>query len=218
MRKVITIENKPFNFDENIRKEMQDIITLFDAYLEEFPTQGTSKHAIMGPVGKILQRAQTGQWLTDSLTGYALRVHEMRLKTGGHVNPESLQKLEDGTKKLSDFLNAIPVTAIPKVVEQIDYGLYYKRQLKNITARAKWQEAMKKELASFLHNKYPSDEDFARAWNDERFSKMDNMPYYFGPNSPTYKKAKGQMKDNMNEFYELLANKGQKPEGEEVTE
>ncbi len=218
MRKVITIENRPFTFDDEVKKEILEIITLYDSYLEEYPTQGTSKHAIMGPIGKILQRAQTGQWLTDSLTGYALRVHEMHLKTGSYVRPEAVQKLEMGTKKLSEFLKNIPIIAVPKVIEQIDYGLYYERQLKNIISRTERLENMKKELSTFLHAKYSTDEDFAQAWNDERFSKMDDLPYYFGPNSLTYKKSKGKMKSDIDEFYKLLANKGQRPEAEEVME
>lgn len=218
MRKVITIENKPFTFDDRVKQEMQEIVTLFDAYLEEYRAQGTSKHAIMGPVAKILQRAQSGQWLTESLTGYALRVHEMRPRTGGYVTPEAVQKLEEGTKRLIAFLGSIPVTAIPKVAEQIDYGVYYERQRKNIKTRADWQEARRGELAAFLHAKYDSDADFAQAWNDKRFTTMDSLPYYFGPTSVTHKKAKGQMKADMDEFYELLKGKGQAPEVEEAAE
>lgn len=218
MRKVITIENKPFTFDDRVKQEMQEIVTLFDAYLEEYRAQGTSKHAIMGPIAKILQRAQTGQWLTESLTGYAVRVHEMRPKTRGYISPEAVQELEEGTKRLIAFLGSIPVTAIPKVVEQIDYGVYYERQRKNIKARAERQEAMKGELAALLHAKYASDADFAQAWNDKRFTTMDSLPYYFGPTSATYKKAIGQMKADMEEFYELVKKKGQAPEVEEAAE
>lgn len=218
MRKVITIENKPFTFDDRVKQEMQEIVALFDAYLEEYRAQGTSKHAIMRPVAKILERAQTGQWLTESLTGYAMRVHEMRPKTGGYVSPEAMQKLEEGTKRLITFLGSIPVTAIPKVVEQIDYGVYYERRRKSIKARAERQEARRGELAAFLHTKYASDADFAHAWNKERFTTMDGLPYYFGPTSDTYKKAKGQMKADVDEFYELLKQKGQPPEVEEGVE
>jgi len=218
MRKVITIENKPFTFDDRVKQEMQEIVTLFDAYLEEYRAQGTSKHAIMRPVAKILERAQTGQWLTESLTGYALRVHEMRPKTGGYVSPEAVQKLEEGTKRLITFLGGIPVTAIPKVVEQIDYGVYYERQRKSIKARAERQEARRGELAAFLRTRYASDAAFAQAWNDKRFTTMDDLPYYFGPTSDTYKKSKGQMQADMEEFYELLKNKGLTPEVEEAAE
>jgi hypothetical protein len=218
VRKVITIENKPFTFDDRVKQEIQEIITLLDAYLEEYRAQGTSKYAVMKPVAKTLQRAQTGQWLTDSLTGYALRIHEMRPKTGGYISPEATQKLEDGVRRLVAFLGSIPVTAIPKVIEQIDYGVYFERQRKSIKARAEWQEAMKGELAGFLHTKYASDADFAQAWNYERFTTMNNLPYYFGPSSETYKKAKGQMKADMDEFYEFLTKKGQTPEAGEAAQ
>jgi len=218
MRKVITIENKPFTFDDRVKQEMQEIVTLFDAYLEEYRAQGTSKHAIMGPVAKILERAQTGQWLTESLTGYALRVHEMRPKTGGYVSPEAVQRLEEGTKRLITFLGGIPVTAIPKVVEQIDYGVYYERQRKNIKARAERQEQLRQRLIAFLHEKYASDAEFAKAWADKRFTRIDDIPYYFGSQSPTYKKAKSQMKADMDELYKLLEQEGQAPEVEEVVE
>ena len=132
MRKIIAVHGGRFDLD-GVRPKIEGIVVLFDKYLDEYPVKtAKSKHAVMGPVAKVLERAQTRQWDAQSLTGYALRAHEVNPKARGYLSPTARQALEDGTTHFVALCREVPVTAVAKVVERIDYGLYYARRKKGI--------------------------------------------------------------------------------------
>ncbi len=213
MRKVITLQiEKPKISPDEIKKRIAEIVALFDGYLDEYPIKSArSKHAVMGPVAKILERAQAGQWDAEPLTGYALRMHEMNPRTGGHISQAAVSKLREGTEKLLALCRDIPVTALASTVEQIDYSLYFQRRVKGMA----WLESQKKALVEFLQSKYGTDEAFARAWGLK--AKKGQPPriadqYYFGPRTKSYLNGNETLQADMDEFYQLMTEQGESPE------
>lgn len=221
MRKVISLQiEKPKISPEEVKKRIAEIVTLFDGYLDEYPIKSArSKHAVMGPVAKILERAEAGQWDAEPLTGYALRMHEMNPRTGGRITQVAVSKLREGTEQLLALCQDVPVTALASTVEQIDYSLYFQRRVKGMT----WLESQKKALVEFLQSKYGSDEVFAKAWGLK--AKKGQPPriadqYYFGPRNKLYLNGNETLRTNMDTFYQVMAEQGESPEAtlEEETE
>lgn len=212
MRKVIYVESEPFKFDDKVKQQIQQVIEKFDAYLDEYPVKNSrSKHALMGPVAKVLERAQKGEWEVEPLVGYALRVHEMNPKTRG-IRPWALENLEQGTRQLLSLCQDVPVLALNRVVEQVDYGLYYALRKKGIL----WQDKKRRQLVEFLKKRYPTDDGqfdapaFTTAWQLRQNQSIDTS-YYFGPNSETYRKGNAKLRADMDAFYKVLDELGDAP-------
>lgn len=201
MRKVITVRGGRFDLD-NVRPQIEQIVALFDQYLDEYPVKtAKSKHAVMGPVATILERAATLKWDAQALTGYALRVHEMNPKSRGYLSPRARQALEDGTAQLVALCREIPVTAVAKVVEWIDYSLYYARRKKGI----EWLENTRQMFVRFLQERYH--DDFVQlqvAWGEKdsrgigRFADV----YYPSDKSEAYKKSGAAKKADVDTFWQ----------------
>jgi hypothetical protein len=215
MRKVITVRSARFDLD-SVRPKIETIVVQFDRYLDEYPVKtAKSKHAVMGPVAKILERAQTRKWDAQALTGYALRVHEMNPKTRGYLSPTARQALEDGTKQLVALCCEVPVTAVAKVVERVDYSLYYVRRKKGI----EWLENTRLMFVRFLQGKYG--DDFGRltaAWGDKDIKDMagfDGIRYPSDKNE-AYTKAGVAKKRDIDEFWKQYADQATREEDDNV--
>jgi hypothetical protein len=128
------VEDKPGLDPEELRNKMLDIVDHFDAYLDGFPgaRAARSKHAVMGPVAKILDRLRHGRGDVEDTVGYALRTHESNPRAGGFISPESLGHLKNGTGKLKDLLGAVPAGTVARTVERIDYAVYFRRREKSV--------------------------------------------------------------------------------------
>jgi hypothetical protein len=221
MRKVIALQvEKPKLNPEQIKQHIAQIIELFDGYLDEYPVKSArSKHAVMGPVAKILERAQAGQWDAEPLTGYALRMHEMNPRARGRITQTAVSKLREATEQLLSLCQSVPITALANTVEQIDYGLYFQRRLKGMA----WLEEQRKALVEFLKNKYESDQAFVKAWGlkpkkGQAMRVVDQ--YYFGQTSKTYVNGNATLQADMDTFYQVMAEQGENPDAilEEDTE
>lgn len=216
MRKPITIQSKPFELTEDVKQRIQEVVRLFDAYLDEYPVKSArSKHALMGPVAKVLDRAKAGDWYTEPLTGYALRIHEMNPRARGRpVSLSAVDNLEKGTDALLVLCQSVPITALARIVDQVDYHLYYVRRKKGLA----WLEERKQQLINWLQERYKGgDEAFAKAWGLKKGSRIGDQ-YYFGPSSKTYLGGTDQLKADMDAFYAYLKGLGEEPEAVEETE
>jgi hypothetical protein len=207
---------KPEQIDmDSIKKKTEEIRNAFDVYLDSYPVKTTrTKHSIMGPVGKILQETRSGKWDVKSLTGYALNIHMMNPKVKG-ISDEARGSLEAGIDKLISLMKEVPVNIQDRVIDLIDYGLYYQRRKKEMQSR----EETRLEFMKFLKEKYETDETLQKAWeeNDARFEAI----YLFGPQSKTFKKANQAKQDDIKAFWEYLKSKGKEEiietiSGEEV--
>jgi len=176
MRKAITVGTR--SFDTNDAKgDIQAIVTAFDRYLDDYPAKSArSKHGIMGPVARILDRAKAGGYTEEALIGDAMRVHEMNPKARGYLSPVARQNLEDGTRRLLALCAQVPTTAIVKVIDQIDYSLYYARRTKGIA----WLEDIRTRFGDFLKGKYANDGELQQAWTKSKDVKrlsLSNVPF-----------------------------------------
>jgi hypothetical protein len=214
MRKVITVHGGRFDLD-SVRPRMEAIVGLFDQYLDEYPAKtAKSKHAVMGPVAKILERATTRKWDAQALTGYALRVHEMNPKAKGYLSPTARQALEEGATQLVALCREIPMTAVAKVVERIDYSLYYARRKKGI----EWLENTRQMFVRFLQEKYG--DDFGRmsaAWGEKDTKGMTSFAdtRYPSDKSDAYKKSGAAKKADVDAFWQQYQDQAVREEEED---
>ncbi|MDY7078243.1 MAG: hypothetical protein SXV54_15110 [Chloroflexota bacterium] len=214
MRKVIMVRGGRFDLD-SVRPQIEAIVTLFDQYLDEYPVKtAKSKHAVMGPVAKVLERAATLKWDAQALTGYALRVHEMNPKSRGYLSLTARQALEDGTTRLVNLCREIPVTAVAKVVERIDYSIYYARRKKGI----EWLENTRQMFIRFLQEQYHN--DFAQlvaAWSEKDTKGIQSFTdvRYPSSKSDAYKKSSAAKKRDTDLFWQQYKDQAVQEEEED---
>jgi hypothetical protein len=157
MRVPIAVQIKPFDIEEAQHK-IDAAREAFTCYLNEVPRKSTrSKHGLMGPVGKILSEVKCGRRDAASLKGYAIRVHEA---TGRSPSPTSLEALEQGIDHLLDLLAVVPVTAHDRLLDRLDYGLYFDLRKSAIASK----EARRQAWIGFLRNKYGIELALSDAW------------------------------------------------------
>ena len=219
MRRIIMLTPKEQKLSEgDLTAQIKEIVTLLDGYLEEYPVKtARSKHALMGPVAKVLDRAKAGKWAAEPLTGYALRMHEMNTRSyGGYISLTAIENLRGGVEKLISLCQTIPITALATTVEQIDYSLYFQRRKKGI----EWLESQSHSLRRYLQDKYHDDADFRKVWALKRSDTvtLDTIPY-FGRSNRRYRDGNGSLKTDMDEFYQKMREQNQNPDaGEEEEE
>jgi len=198
-RGLITTSNKTFNLDE-VKGERESIVKTFDEYLDFYPVKsGKSKHDIMGPVAKILDRAKTRKWRADAIKGYALRIHEMNPKSG-FVGKNAVDKLSQGIDDLMMLCEKTPATLLNRLIEQIDYEIYFSRRKKKIEQF----EVTRKRFVEFLKGKYHTKEGLAAAWAEPNLAFED---VYYPSKNP--KKANDTKKTDIGAFWKL-------PEAEKI--
>ncbi len=197
MRKpIVTKENK---FDpKTVNHRIEKIIDAFDRYLENSPYRiGRSKHAVMGPVAKILERAQTGSCSLADLSGYAVRMHEMHPKSSGFISDTAQIHLETGIRELMALIDEVPVTALPKIMEKIDYGLYYYRRKKSI----EWLGEIRQKFEEYLRSKYATEDELKKAWKDKKASFSGVYP---SRSNKAYIESKGTRRQDIDDFWQSL--------------
>ncbi len=113
---------------EEIRKVRSDAARALIAYLDTYrPSQdpGDSKHALMGPVGKLLTRiTTTGEINWDATKGYVLSIHKNQQAPRG-VTPDAAERLDEVMKVLSELRDLLPPTKWLKTVEDIDDEVFF---------------------------------------------------------------------------------------------
>jgi len=194
VRKPLVTKEQRFD-PASVRPQMETVINLFDRYLENSPYRfGKSKHAVMGPVAKILERSQTGHWSADALAGYALRIHEMHRKARGFVSTEARTALEDGIRELIRLIDMVPITTLAKVAEKVEYGLYYQRRKR----ASEWIDSIRKEFEKYLSSHYATVELLREAWKDKTITFEGIYP---SRSNEAYKKGKGTRREDIDAFW-----------------
>lgn len=167
MRTPIAVQIKPFDI-ERVQPQIDAAREAFARYLDEVPRKSTrSKHGLMGPVGKILSEVKSGRRDPASLKGYAVRVHEA---TGKNPSQAGLEALEGGIDCLVKLLADAPVTAHDRILDRLDYGLYY--DLRKMALESK--EARRQAWIGFLRDKYGTPGRLSEAWG-EAISTFDDI-------------------------------------------
>ena len=218
MRRIIMLKPKEQGLSEGtIKEQIAEVVSLFDNYLEEYPVRSArSKHALMGPVAKVLDRAKAGQWDAEPLTGYALRMHEMNPQSrGGYISVTAIENLRRGVEKLLRLCKTIPITALATTVEQIDYGLYFQRKKKGIERL----EGQSHDLRLYLKEKYRDDDAFGKAWSLKRSDTLKLKTIrYFGSRNNRYRDGNQSLKEDMDGFYQKMREQNLNPETVEEEE
>ncbi|MHB1420048.1 MAG: hypothetical protein ACYCX4_10800 [Bacillota bacterium] len=178
----------------SIRPQIDIVIDAFDRYLEDSPYRGRTKHAVMGPVTKILERAQTGFWSVEDLAGYALRLHEMHSKGNRLVPADSRMSLETGIQELMRLVSMVPITALAKILEKVDYGLYYRRRKR----ASEWMKGIMDKFEHFLRSRYETVDLLRDAWKDKNAALEGIYP---SKNNDNYRKSKGKRSDDIDDFW-----------------
>lgn len=204
MRTPVFVRVERFDL-ESVAAEMEAIRDCFDRYLDSYPIKSArSKYSLMGPVGKVLQEARSGKWDPVSLAGYALNIHLSNPRAKGFISQESREALQEGISRLLELLEKVPVTAQDKILDRIDYGLYFVRRVKGM----EWMESVRQEFIEFLRDRYHTAENLARAWGGrpENYGEdLAKVPY---PSRKMFEEATGQKKIDISEFAQQAALKG----------
>jgi len=196
MRTPIFVRVERFDL-ESVAPEIEAIRDCFDRYLDGYPVKSArSKTSLMGPVGKVLQGARTGKWDVESLAGYALNIHLSNPKAKGYISQEARQALREGIGRLLVLLKTVPVTAHDKVVDRIDYGLYFVRRAKGL----EWLEGVRQEFIRFLRDKYGTPEKLAQAWGGKPEDYGADFAKVRYPSKAMFAEAVGQKKTDISEF------------------
>ena len=160
MRIPITVQVKPFDI-EQIQTKVDEVREAFVRYLGAVRQKSTrSKHGLMGPVGKILNEVKSGRRDPASLKGYAVRVHEA---TGSNLSPAGLGALEQGINHLVGLLAEAPITVHDRVLDRLDYGLYFDLRKRALETK----EARRQSWIKFLREKYETETKLSEAWGEE---------------------------------------------------
>jgi len=160
--------------------------------------------------GKILQDIKRGKWDVAALSGYALNIHLNNRKAKG-MSDSARSALEEGITKIISLLKSVPVTAQDKVLELIDYGLYYERRKKSMTRF----ETVKMDWISFLNQKYLTGQALAEAWEEKLQNIGENFEKITYPSKKVFFESKGQKRIDLEQFIKEYELKGYQIEEEE---
>ncbi|MFN8628000.1 MAG: hypothetical protein U0587_18765 [Candidatus Binatia bacterium] len=187
------VEEKTSLNPEDLRKMMVDIVDDFDAYLDAFPGAkvGRSKHAVMGPVARVLDRLRHGRGDVEDTVGYALRVHEGNPHAAGFISPDALGHLKNGTAKLKDLLVAVPAGSIARTVERIDYAVYFRRREKSVA----FMHEISQKFASYVN----ADPERQQMWAGK-------LPHFPSKSGKWFDKLDEKLKVDIAAFWEQIRN------------
>lgn len=124
-------------------------------YLKTFRPKdrsGDSKHALMGPVGKLLAKiTNTGEINWDAVKGYILNVHKNQ--QAHRVSASAAERLDGAIKHLAELNNLLPPTKWLKTVEDLDDEVFFRVYKEKLVAQRtgiqkQFQEWLKQKLSS----------------------------------------------------------------------
>ena len=209
-RSLIVVQQQPYDWDA-AKKKVEEIAEHFAVYLRGYRSRRAtgSKHAVLGPVGKLLNKAAAGERNLDSLLGYTVRIHEMS-STGGYLSPSALEHLRQGAEGLLDLLADAPVAVRSRLIEQVDDAVYYRHQKRHYEWLHGYMAGKRDAFVTFLRTRYATEDAFKQAWGEEAVG-FDEVRY---PSKNQQQKAKSKAKaEDIKEFW-----KSQKEESVEEEE
>lgn len=196
MRSPISVNVTPFDIAK-AQTKIEEIRDAFSRYLDHYvPKSFRSKHGLMGPVGKILSEAKRGRNDPEFLKGYVLRVHELAQKAP--LSSDAAKALETGIDLLAKLLSEAPLTAHDRLIDRLDYGLYFARRKKTL----EWIDERNRRYQGWLEQKYATLENMNQAWGGQ--IKAWDQIRFGGASSRIFKTASGQQREDMTKFGEYL--------------
>ena len=124
-------------------------------YLKTFHPEdrgSDSKHALMGPVGKLLTRiTSTGEINWDAVKGYVLNVHKNQ--QAGRVSASATERLDDAVKHLAELKSLLPPTKWLRAVEDLDDEVFFRVYKEKLVAQ---RAGIQKQFQGWLKEKFNS--------------------------------------------------------------
>jgi hypothetical protein len=144
--------------NEEIREARSKATKALVAYLETFrppDSMGDSKHALMGPVGKLLSRiTSTGDINWEAIKGYVLSIHKNQQAPRG-VSADAAERLDEAIEFLSELRGFLPPTKWLKTVEDIDDEVFFGLYKAKLVGQRK---GMQKKFHKWLNENYSLEE------------------------------------------------------------
>jgi len=107
--------------------EIEDTQIHLYEYLADFMPEkyGYSKHAIMGPAGKLLGIVASSKFgdNVDSYVGYISNIHDQQSKK--HLTSAGMERLKSAVSSLITLKQSRSERAFLKILSSVDYGVYY---------------------------------------------------------------------------------------------
>ena len=210
-RPLIVVQQQPYDW-EAAKRQVEEVAGHLAAYLSAYRSKRAtgSKHAALGPVGKLLNKAAAGERNLESLLGYTMRVHEMS-SAGRYLSPDALERLRQGAYGLLNLLSDAPVAVCSRLIEQVDDAVYYRHQKRHYEWLHNYMAERRVAFIAFLRARYNDDEgQLMAAWGKDAVP-FDEVPY---PSKKQQQKARSKAKaEDIEAFW-----KSQKEEPEEEIE
>ncbi len=144
---------------EEIREVRMKAANALIEYLKTFypeDSRSNSKHALMGPVGKLLSKIMnTGQLNWGAIKGYVLNIHKNQQKGRG-VSAEAAKRLEEAVEELKKLNNLLPPTKWLKTVEDLDDEVFFGAYKAKLEGQRK---GIQKKFQAWLKEQYDSIDD-----------------------------------------------------------
>jgi len=123
-------------------KKIEETQSELYTYLADFVPEkwGYSKHAIMGPAGKLLGIVAASKFGGNaySYVGYIANVHDQQSKK--HLTLSGMESLKSAVSNLIELRKDMSERAFLKILSSVDYGVYYLK-VKEISERSEAKKA-----------------------------------------------------------------------------
>jgi hypothetical protein len=159
---------------DDIRKTRSAVTTALVRYLETYkPEQsGESKHALMGPVGKLLSRiTATGDINWEAVKGYVLSVHKNQQAPRG-VSPDAAIRLDEAVASLEKLRSLLPPTKWLKAVEDIDDEVFFGLYKENLIGQ---RRGIQKKFQTWLKSRMSLEDINALLPEEEQYKSYDDI-------------------------------------------
>lgn len=149
--------------------------TFLMEYMETFHPEdrrSDSKHALMGPVGKLLSRiTTTGEINWDAVKGYVLSIHKNQQGSRG-VSAEAAERLDKATTSLSELKEMLPATKWLKTVEDIDDEVFFGLYKTKLVGQRK---GIQKQFQEWLKTKYAIEDINKQLDSESQYKSVEDV-------------------------------------------
>lgn len=140
MRGPLIVEDRGFDLTK-AEPAIDAAVEAFTEYAQQtpFPKSTQSKYGLLEPAGKAIMELKAGRYDRNSLIGYTLRTQESASK--GQIASDSrlatISALARAVDIILQLLNSAPEPFHSKILDRLDYGLYYKLRRKRLEQKEK---------------------------------------------------------------------------------
>lgn len=201
MRSLIFVRAPERTDLDHFAPQVQKVRDAFDRYLDSYPIKtARTKTSLMGPVGKVLSEVRSGRWDAESLTGYALNIHLMNPNAHGFIGQEAREALHEGVTALTELIGGVPPAAQDRLIDRIDYGLYWVRRRKAM----EFMEQVQREFADFLRRRYQNAGALNQAWGVKGRDQVDDFSRapYPSKRGKRYSQGNEQLRNDVDIYWQ----------------